>query len=138
MNIIEEAQDPAERGRRARKWNYLMKQDEFYKPTVWPQWAQKAVLARHLNGKDRFGLFFFLAANGLEPQVAADWVYMTDVETKGGRTKFYDLGYDDGAMRQKIQMVRDARSGRMFKGNKSYLDLETLGDNTIRKKIKVA
>jgi len=69
---------PAERMRRARLRNYFNKQDFFFPIHTWPTYLQDLMLEEIHRRRDRFTLFFFLVANGLEPHIAVEWISARD------------------------------------------------------------
>lgn len=122
-----------------RLWNSLNSGERFHPIRQWPEWAQKAQLSaaaggtgRHgglLANKDRFGLFHFLAANGLDPGVASEHVLAGDARSiaRGGLKLGWQLlkhsGYADKAERHVAQMIQQATSGDMFRLPKKYMSM---------------
>lgn len=113
--------------REARLWNFFNRQDWVFWPIwKWPSWIQRIAVKEYKKNRDRFSMFFFLVANGLEPNRAVFWVTAKDVkgpydnEQKG----FVITGdYTAKATRQFYQMRRQLKDGSLFKGNKLYFNL---------------
>lgn len=107
--------------RQGRVGRYVDESDIFWRISFWPAWARGILMQAHSSNRDRFALFFFLVANGMDPLVAGSWVLMTDAV--GGIIKSW--GYDNQAKRQIAQMVRETRNGTIFKGTKRYYNMVT-------------
>jgi len=50
-----------------RYWQYLNKQDKFFKISEWPQWAQVNMVRPHKSDSQMYNLAYFLIGNGLDP-----------------------------------------------------------------------
>jgi len=97
---------------------YLTQQDLFYKMSEWPRYLVDIALLPHKNNRERFTLFFFLAANGLDPETAALWTLLIDVRPDAqGRPKLIESqGYDAAALRQMEQLKQQHELGTLYKG----------------------
>lgn len=92
----------------ARRWNALNKGDLFWPIREWPNELARLALKDHLNNKERYFLFYFLAANGLAPDECADIVRL-------GRT------FDDEGERH-IQYIKQ----NWARYNLKYWDMTSL------------
>jgi len=90
--------------RQAHMRRFLNDAEWFYPLREWPDYLQGIGTSLHRDNRERFTFFFFLTANGLAPDVAAEWVLMDDVINGNPVT----WGYDEAAHKQVKQMVRDA------------------------------
>lgn len=106
--------------REARLRNYFMKQDTFYPISQWPQWVQNDVTLEHKTNRNRYNLFFFFASNGLDPEVAKDWVLAVDATGDTLIQGAYDAKTDYQMNRQ---LVPQAYAGTLWKGRKMMMDM---------------
>ena len=102
--------------------------DVFWPLRTWPQWAIDSFLSGHLNNRERYNLFFFLAANGMEPELAGKMTSATDATRTAENTAvLLSSGYDNAAVHQMlVQLPQQASSGELFRGDKLMMDM-TLG-----------
>jgi len=106
--------------REARVWNFLNRELDWFPLRSWPVWLVRLAMKEHKSNRDRFSLFFFWTANGMDPERAAAHLLMTDVQ--GGRyTQTY--GYDQQAFRQVQQMVTQVYDGTLFPNGKRYWNM---------------
>jgi len=108
-------QDP----RQARIWNFLNSGEDFFPIRDWPDYLQTLQLKQHRVNRERFTLFFFLAANGLDPEVAAQWTLLNDVI----HGRLITRGYDYQAHRQVQQLITQHTSGSLYSGRKRIYDM---------------
>lgn len=101
-------------------------QDVFFPYGTWPGYLRDMILLPHKDNRQRFTLFFFLVANGLNPHVACLWALLIDVRPVAGEPRLILGQYDEEAQRQMRQMKRDVRNEKFFKGTKPMMDM-TLG-----------
>jgi len=74
--------------------------------------------------RDRFTLFFFLAANGLDGETAGLWTLLIDVRPdESGALRPIVGQYDQTAHRHIKQMQRQLEEGTLFRGDKPMMDL---------------
>lgn len=106
--------------REIRVVEYLQQQDEFYKWVRWPEYLRSMSLLDHKSNRDRFTLFFFLTANGLNPDTAEQWVTMSDVV---GATIIAGH-YDASAWRQMAQLKNQSLDGSLFGKKKRMMNME--------------
>lgn len=113
--------------REARLWNYGNSEefkDFFWPVRQWPMWAQQLFLKYHLRYQERYSLFFFLAANGLNPLMIPKVVLGNDVATFKGRPQFVATDYSDKSRRHvTYDMPKQLKEGRLFKGEKKVFDM---------------
>jgi hypothetical protein len=98
----------------------------FWRVELWPDWARENALSPHLRRGDRYSLFWWLTANGLEPTIAREWVLATDArfEPRTRRWRLLTGGYDNNALRQMAELVREAESGRLHLSRpRRYFDM---------------
>jgi len=100
--------------RMARVWNYLNTGEDFYPIRDWPAYLRASIMSSHRMNRQRFNLFFFLVANGLEPEVAGQWTLLYDV--KDGVP--LSMGYDYEAKRQVQQMIKQHNDGSLYRERK--------------------
>lgn len=122
-----------ERRRVVRIWNTLQDGDLFFKISEWPLWAQRLALTRHRDYKQRYQYFFFLAGNGLKPEIAADWTLTYDY--RQGKPTF--TGYDEAAIKHARSMITQVKIGDMFKGTRPCVDLATSNERGIPRIVKM-
>lgn len=48
--------------------------DVFYPSAMWPTWARHMLFKRHKNYHERYTLWLFFVGNGLDPEIARDWI----------------------------------------------------------------
>jgi len=96
--------------REGRLWNYFTKQDDFWPIREWPPWAQATALQSHKKYRDRYRIFLFWTFNGLNPNTAAGWLYMSDYKHNIPLAGIYD----NSAVSQINGMIKQARNGTMF------------------------
>lgn len=65
--------------RGGRVYRYLATQDCFWPIHDWPNFVQDIAVKARKNNRERFTMFFFLVANGIEHHTAARWVLMSDI-----------------------------------------------------------
>jgi len=115
--------------REARVWNYLNGDTPFWEIRVWPQYLQALALKEHKVNRERFTLYFFLTANGLDPKLARDWVLMTDyvrrTDTANREMKIISQGYDRAAGLHIEQLYIQAGTGTLFQGRKRMYNMFT-------------
>lgn len=113
-----------ENQRRDRIRRFINSRDTFYGVAQWPMWAQRLLYTRHKRNRDRYSLMFFLCVNGVNPEIAADWVLMTDVV--GPHARIVSFGYDQSAKYHvRVQMVGQAKRGdrTFYRPGKRYYDM---------------
>lgn len=116
----------AERRRQARLRNYFNSakwRDLFWPLREWPVWVQDCALQEHKGNRDRFTLFYFFAANGLDPWQARHAVLASDARPTAFGIEPQDGDYDLHARRQMLQMIKQVEDGSLFKSNKRYFDM---------------
>lgn len=77
---------------RQRNIRIALEGEVFYPMNMWPQWAVRLYLLAHKDRVQRFSLWLFFVGNGLEPNIARQWIL------SGG-------GYDLSAIRQMQELV---------------------------------
>lgn len=114
--------------RETRLIEYLHTQDVFFRFGDWPRYIRDIMLKPHKNNRERYTLFFFFVANGLEPATAAEWTLLIDYRRPagGGAPREIRGGYDLSAQQHMIQMIRQVEQETFFRGNKAMMDM-TLG-----------
>lgn len=110
---------PPHDAREARVWNYINRQDLFWHMSLWPEWAQTAMLMEHKTYDRRYDLIYFLTANGLDPDVALEWITCRDVVNGTCLTE----AYDKHAWRDMLGLIKKAKEGTLLHGNKPMLDM---------------
>lgn len=100
--------------REGRVWNYLNKADLFWPITEWENHHREMALTAHKDNKMRFKFFQFLVGNGLEPNIAAEWVLMADVVNN----QVVAGTYDAKAKEQIEQMKQQNQDGSLFRNYK--------------------
>jgi len=121
--------------RQARLRNHFNGQawrDLFWPLREWPNWAQELALKEHKGNRDRFSLFYFFVANGMDPWQARHAVLAFDARPTAFGIELIDGDYDVHARRQIMQMIKQAEDGSLFKTNKRYFDM-TLGRTIMAK-----
>nr|WAE42690.1 MAG: hypothetical protein [Cressdnaviricota sp.] len=58
----------------ARRWNHFNKGDYFWPINSWPNIQRTYAMKEHLNNSERAHFFFFLANNGLDPELIAECI----------------------------------------------------------------
>lgn len=106
--------------REARLWNYFTQQDDFWPIREWPLWAQeiatnaairdKKPANNHKTYRERYRIFLFWTFNGLNPQTAAGWLYMSDYKNGVALAGVYD----HSAVAQVHGMIKQAHQGDLF------------------------
>lgn len=102
--------------REARLWQFFSGtgkngQDLFFSAREWPDYLVSMALLEHKNHRERYRLFLFLTANGLHPDLAEDWVRMTDIRPDG--TPLFRV-YDVAANRDFRDLHNRATSGVLY------------------------
>lgn len=113
--------DEAEARRLARVRNWFNSGEDFFKLREWPDYLQQMALKKHKSYRERYRLFLFFVANGLNPSQALNWVSLKDVVN--GDLVFET--YDAAAWAQMQAAYNDARSGKIYVG-RNWFDM-TLG-----------
>lgn len=109
-----------------RWWNFLNDGDVFWRISKWPPWMQEHMMRRgHLNTRERYRAMLFFCHNGLNPNIAYEWVTHKDVDPAGHLIRRTD--YDDNAIRELRRHVERAKTGDLFNAN-SYIWDMTLND----------
>jgi len=102
--------------------NYFNKQDEFWAFREWPPWAQQDMLRKHKDYDQRYHLMRFLCFNGMNPRLAASWIYISDISSTG--TPLAGI-YDAGAVSQITGMIGQAAKGTLWKSYHRIFDMIT-------------
>jgi len=72
-------------------WRYLNSvQDNFWRISDWPEWAQKLMMSHHIEHKTGYPLFCFLVWNGLHPDRAAKYMRLVDWKADTGLLVYTD------------------------------------------------
>jgi len=108
--------------RESRMWNYFNKQDLFWPIREWPPWAQDNMLLLHKNYDQRYHLMRFLVFNGMNPRIAASWIYISDITSTG--TPLAGV-YDSSAVSQITGMIGQAAKGTLWKSHHRIFDMIT-------------
>lgn len=113
--------------RQGRLWNFLNKGIDFYPIRYWPKWAIENLLAKgtEKHNEGRFGLFFFLVANGLSPELAGLYVLAEDVVVREDGVPHIVLTGHQKAHVHVAGMKRQAWENKLFLGRKQVLNMET-------------
>ena len=118
------ADAPAERMRRARMRNFFMRQDIFFTFNEWPEWVQDLILEGHHKRRARYSLFFFLVANGLNPEIAIEWIKAIDYHNgrlvSGAYTQKHEKHFHE-----MLGQTDPNSPSYMFKGEKPIKNLYT-------------
>lgn len=101
-----------------RVWDFFDTGEDFYKIRSWPRYLREMALRAHKNYRERYRLFLFFVANGVEPRVAYEWVSLRDVVN--GRPVYE--AYDASANAQMASAIKDADEGRLLL-NRSWYDM---------------
>lgn len=83
------------------------------------------MLKSHKTYRERFTLMYFLTGNGLQPQVATDWI-LAGTATPFGRnqwTLMREATYDAKAVQHMKDMQKQIEKGTFFSGNKKMMDM---------------
>jgi len=108
--------------RESRLWNYFNKQDEFWAIRKWPPWAQADMITFHKNYDQRYHLMRFLCFNGMNPRLAASWIYISDISSTGIPLAGV---YDNSAVSQITGMIEQAAKGTLWKSHHRIYDMIT-------------
>ena len=92
-------------------------QDDLQPLREWPQWLQEIQLNPNRRNRDRFSLFHFLWANGLNPYIAAIWCSATDITQDGNEIV---QSRRDKVLRHVRQMIEQAENGTLLAQPKAY------------------
>lgn len=114
--------------RQARIHFYVNSSDAFYPTQEWPRWAQEQLYKQHKSNPERFNLFFFLTANGLEPHIAGTWVLMTDIKrhyyhNRPAVSEPISYGYDSAARKDIKELIKKSYNGTLYKKNKRVYNM---------------
>jgi len=101
-----------------RVWDYFDSGDEFYKIRSWPRYLREMALKVHKSYRERYRLFLFFVANGLDPRTSYEWVCVKD-HVNG--VCVYEA-YDAAANAQMAAAMKDAEEGRLL-NNRSWFDM---------------
>jgi hypothetical protein len=96
--------------RSARVWNFFNSGEDFWRISAWPAYVREMCLKPHKAYRERYRLFLFFVANGVEPVLAYYWVCIRDIDY--GRPVYES--YDASANAQMNAMIADARSGKIY------------------------
>lgn len=107
--------------RSARLWNFFNSGEDFFKIVEWPTYLRAMALKAHKNYRERYRLYLFFVANGLDPVLAYYWVNARDY-AEGG-LKFEP--YDASANSQMNAQIKATHEGRIFR-RANWFDM-TLG-----------
>jgi len=107
--------------RQARVWNFLNSGDDFYPIREWPAYLRQNVMSPHRRNRERYTLFFFLVANGLDPTTAGLWTLLSDVSHGHILTE----GYDAQAERQVAQMMVQHDDGSLYRERKYMYNMSS-------------
>lgn len=108
--------------REARMWNYFNKQDLFWPIRLWPLWAQQDMMLFHKKYTQRYKLHRFLVFNGMNPMVAASWIYISDISGTGVPLAGI---YDNSAVAQINGQIQQAKDGTLWKRSHRIFDMIT-------------
>lgn len=96
--------------RSARIWNWANRGDLFFPINQWPPHMRAYLLAGDKkNNEGRYNLFVFLVGNGMSPELAADWVRISDAAQ--GVVVYTTR---EKVMRHVDQMVKQYHDRRLF------------------------
>jgi len=90
---------------------YLDSTDLFFPSCDWPPHILRLAKKPHKNNQERYIYYYFLVANGLDPDTASHWTLLSGV-TPDGRPVFN--GYDQQAYNQMKTLREQTRSGKLF------------------------
>ena len=106
--------------REARLWNFFQKQDDFWRIEEWPEYIKIIALKYQRNNRERYTFWFFLVGNGLDPNIASEWVLSIDFR-QGNLVRGI---YDESALRQVlVQLPKQNEEGSLWKGKKPMMDM---------------
>jgi len=104
-----------------RWWQYLDRQDIFWKISLWPVWAQTDILLPHKNDSEMYNLFFFLNANGLLPGLCKQWIMGMDYDWATKRQ--IDGVYSPKEILDMNKVMVKAYQGTLLEGKKQVYDM---------------
>lgn len=108
--------DEGEDLRILRVFDYFDSGEDFYKIRDWPRYVREMALQRHKNYRDRYRLFLFFVANGLDPHTAYEWVCVRDYVN--GKP-IYEV-YDASANQQMNAAIKAAQDGTLLVGRQWF------------------
>ena len=104
--------------REGRLWFFFNSGEDFYPIRLWPAYLRCMALKAHKTYRERYRLFLFFVANGVEPKLAYYWVCMRDYVNG---EPVYEA-YDASANAQFNHMIHAVQNHTFFLG-KSWFDM---------------
>jgi len=102
--------------RSARLWNFFNSGEDFYKIALWPKYLREMALKAHKPYRERYRLFLFFVANGLDPKQAYYFICMRDFVDG---EPVYEA-YDASANAQMNAQIQATVNGTIFNGRSWY------------------
>lgn len=107
--------------RQARLWRYFNEvQDLFWAIRHWPNYIRDMAMKEHKSNRERYRLYIFFSANGLDPQSTMEWIWMKDYNHHTS-TPIHE-NYDRSAIDQITSLEKKAGEGTLL-NNVAYFDM---------------